>query len=137
MSTEYLAPRDDASRASAAGGAALRNVLQREKATQEAAVEDAEAAVAELTGQGDVDSILERELAEAAIARALDIIADIDVALARIDDGTFGGICEACAGEIAPERLEAIPQTRVCVGCAAASRSSQARPRGAPIPAIG
>jgi RNA polymerase-binding transcription factor DksA len=137
MSTYYLAPRDDAPLASAAGLAILRDILERERALQEAAVSESEATVTELTGQGDVDSILERELAEASIARALEVIVDIDLALARIDEGTFGGVCESCGGEIAPERLEAIPQTRLCVRCAAASRPPQTRPRGAPIPAIG
>jgi RNA polymerase-binding transcription factor DksA len=137
MKTDYLVAGGDARLASARGIAALRETLEHEKAVQAAAVKEAEATVAELTGQADVDSILERELAEASISRGLDVIADIDVALARIEDGTFGGVCEACGGEIAPERLEAIPQTRLCVSCAAASRPSQTRPRGAPIPAIG
>ncbi|GEM_PF-1580517 len=137
MSTEYLAPGGDAPLASAAGLAILREILERERELQATALKESLATVAELTGQGDVDSILERELAEASIGRALDIIADIDAALARIEQGTFAGTCEDCAGEIAPERLEAIPQTRLCVRCAAASRPSQTRPRGAPIPAIG
>lgn len=137
MNTEYLAPRGDAPLVSAAGLAILREILERERELQATALKESLATVAELTGQGDVDSILERELAEASIGRALDIMADIDAALARIEEGTFGGICEDCGGEIAPERLEAIPQTRLCVRCAAASGPSPTRPRGAPIPAIG
>ncbi|WP_319519135.1 TraR/DksA C4-type zinc finger protein [uncultured Martelella sp.] len=42
----------------------------------------------------------------------------IDAALQRITDGTFG-ICVKCGGEIAAERLEAVPYTPFCKGCAA------------------
>jgi DnaK suppressor protein len=40
----------------------------------------------------------------------------IDDALARLDDGTYG-ICESCGLEIAEERLEALPFTRLCRDC--------------------
>ncbi len=35
----------------------------------------------------------------------------------RIADGTYGR-CLTCGGEIAPERLEALPATTTCIGCA-------------------
>lgn len=41
----------------------------------------------------------------------------IDAALARIDDGSYG-ICAKCGEEIAPARLEALPDTPLCVNCA-------------------
>jgi DnaK suppressor protein len=44
-------------------------------------------------------------------------LADIEAALARIDDGTFG-TCEHCGAQIAPSRLEALPQARLCLECA-------------------
>jgi DnaK suppressor protein len=40
----------------------------------------------------------------------------IEDALERIDDGTYG-ICEGCEEEIAQERLEAMPFTRLCFTC--------------------
>ncbi|MCE9605737.1 MAG: TraR/DksA family transcriptional regulator [Planctomycetia bacterium] len=43
-----------------------------------------------------------------------------NLALLRIDDGTFGH-CEECAVEIGQERLEAIPYVRLCISCASAS----------------
>ena len=43
-------------------------------------------------------------------------IQDIDDALSRLDDGTFGK-CEDCEAEIPPARLEAIPFARLCVPC--------------------
>jgi DnaK suppressor protein len=42
-------------------------------------------------------------------------------ALARFDSGTFG-LCERCGQEIAAERLEALPSTRLCVSCAQSAR---------------
>jgi DnaK suppressor protein len=41
---------------------------------------------------------------------------DIDAALARLDEGTYG-ICERCGRPIAPERLEVRPTARTCVSC--------------------
>src|SRR5215510_2599945 len=40
----------------------------------------------------------------------------IEEALERIRAGTYG-ICDMCEEEIAPERLEALPFTRLCVSC--------------------
>lgn len=45
------------------------------------------------------------------------ILAEIDYALRCIEDGTYG-ICEGNGEQIPHERLEAIPWTRYCVGCA-------------------
>jgi DnaK suppressor protein len=44
-------------------------------------------------------------------------IEEIDEALRRISAGTYG-ICEGCGGQIALERLEALPATRLCIDCA-------------------
>ena len=40
----------------------------------------------------------------------------IDLALAKIDEGTFG-ICEECEEPIHPKRLEARPETGLCIRC--------------------
>ena len=40
----------------------------------------------------------------------------IDHALAKIDEGTFG-ICEDCEEPIAAKRLEARPETTLCIRC--------------------
>lgn len=42
------------------------------------------------------------------------VLAAIDAALGRIDDGTFGR-CERCGQEIEPERLEALPWATLCI----------------------
>lgn len=48
--------------------------------------------------------------------RDRDKLQAIEDALERIEDGSYG-ICESCEEEIAPERLEALPFTRLCVSC--------------------
>jgi RNA polymerase-binding protein DksA len=40
----------------------------------------------------------------------------IEEALARIEDGTYGK-CEGCGGQIAKERLKAVPHARLCIEC--------------------
>ena len=40
----------------------------------------------------------------------------IDHALAKIEDGSFG-ICEACDEPISAKRLEARPETTLCIRC--------------------
>ena len=44
-------------------------------------------------------------------------INEINAALKRIDDGTYG-ICQNCGYEINPDRLDAIPQAALCIKCA-------------------
>ena len=41
-------------------------------------------------------------------------LADVEHALRRLDDGTYG-TCEACGKPIPEERLEALPATRLCL----------------------
>jgi DnaK suppressor protein len=41
-------------------------------------------------------------------------LTQIDAALQRLEDGTYG-TCQACGGEIGEERLEAIPFTTLCI----------------------
>ena len=44
-------------------------------------------------------------------------IRDLQAALSRLEEGAYG-LCEACGEEIAPARLEAIPEATRCVNCA-------------------
>jgi DnaK suppressor protein len=38
-------------------------------------------------------------------------------ALAKLEDGTYGQ-CDRCGGQIAPGRLEAAPESSLCIDCA-------------------
>jgi RNA polymerase-binding protein DksA len=41
---------------------------------------------------------------------------EIDLALQRMDAGTFG-VCESCGKDIPPKRLERVPDASLCVSC--------------------
>ena len=67
----------------------------------------------EESGEGDTIAVeRDRDLALSAAARQS--VADIDAALARLDNNTYG-ICLAGDDIIPRERLEAIPEASVCV----------------------
>jgi RNA polymerase-binding protein DksA len=44
------------------------------------------------------------------------VLADIDAALSRIEEGTYG-ICTNCGKQIPEERLEARPWATLCIDC--------------------
>jgi DnaK suppressor protein len=59
----------------------------------------------------------ERAQLTAVLDAARQRVADLNLALRRLDDGTYG-ICERCGRPIPAERLAARPSARTCVGCA-------------------
>ena len=64
--------------------------------------------------QGDIGTeTFEREKDFSLLEQLEAEISDLDAALRKIDDGTYGQ-CEVCSKEIDPERLEARPGTRTC-----------------------
>jgi DnaK suppressor protein len=77
--------------------------------------------VGQLTGRGldnhlgDMASVtFDRELDEGLEVGAQQTLQQIDRALAKIDDGTYG-TCERCGKEIAEERLRARPWALLCI----------------------
>lgn len=60
----------------------------------------------------------ERSQVDALVHQAERRLAEIDAALARVRDGSYG-TCETCGRPIPPARLEARPSASRCVGCAA------------------
>jgi DnaK suppressor protein len=59
----------------------------------------------------------ERAQLTAILAATRRHLADLDLALSRSADGTYG-VCEVCGRPIPPERMAARPSARTCVGCA-------------------
>jgi DnaK suppressor protein len=69
----------------------------------------------EESGEGDTLAVeRERDLALSAQARAA--IEQIDEAVSKIHDGTYGR-CESCGNVIPKERLRALPYAALCVKC--------------------
>jgi DnaK suppressor protein len=69
----------------------------------------------EESGEGDSMNV-ERERDLALSAQALASIEEIDRALSKIEQGTYG-VCEKCGEEIPRERLKALPHASLCVRC--------------------
>lgn len=63
----------------------------------------------------------ERSQASAILAQSVQHLADIDAALARLDEGTYG-TCAKCGSAIAIGRLQVRPQSPLCIDCAAKVR---------------
>jgi len=57
---------------------------------------------------------LDREMDYSLEENEVRVLAAIDAALARLDDGTYGR-CQQCGTEIEPERLEALPWATLCI----------------------
>jgi len=59
---------------------------------------------------------LDQEIDETLGENSEHLLADIDAALARIEEGTYGA-CVRCGNPIARERLEAVPHAALCIDC--------------------
>jgi DnaK suppressor protein len=67
------------------------------------------------THPGDIATVtLDRELDEGLEEGAQQTLTQIDRALARLDDGTYG-TCERCGKPIGEERLSARPWATLCI----------------------
>ena len=67
-------------------------------------------------GDGTTEAV--ERLSTTATARSIThSIEDIDRALAKLDDGTYGR-CDVCGKEIGATRMEALPAAARCVVCA-------------------
>ncbi len=58
----------------------------------------------------------EQDISLGLMENEADEIKEIEEALERIKDGSFG-LCESCKKKVPKERLRAIPYARLCVNC--------------------
>lgn len=66
---------------------------------------------------GDVaTATFDREMASTLEQNSTHVLAEIDAALERIENRTFG-ICARCGNPIGSERLEALPWATLCIDC--------------------
>jgi RNA polymerase-binding transcription factor DksA len=94
----------------------LDSQLREELDAQRVLVDDARDTIRELAGAQGSDAAYQREIAERAMNKALDVVAEIEHAIERISTATYGA-CEGCGLAIPAARLEAIPYARSCVSC--------------------
>ena len=71
----------------------------------------------------------EREKDLSILERVEGELSDVEHALARLDDGTYG-LCAACGKPIGDSRLEAMPATRFCVDDQMVAEGQAPRPTG-------
>ncbi|MCS7023780.1 MAG: TraR/DksA family transcriptional regulator [Bryobacteraceae bacterium] len=72
----------------------------------------------------DLQNMLQRDLAVAQLNRDARLIREIQRALARIEDGSYG-VCLHCEEEISPRRLHAVPWAALCIKCQERADASQ------------
>ena len=107
----------------------FRDMLLEERKRVEAALENLhEETAGSLSEESGEETAYDNHLADTATEtydRELDytleensghVLAEIDAALKRIEEGTYG-VCTNCGKEIPVERLEALPWATLCIDC--------------------
>lgn len=109
--------------------AAAREMLAAERAStleRLAGLEREFSGIVESAGSANTDDehdpegatiAFERQHLAALVSQARDHLAEIDSALRRLDDGSYG-VCETCGQPVGAERLAARPTAATCVRCA-------------------
>jgi DnaK suppressor protein len=78
-------------------------------------------------GDGTTEAI--SRLTEIGVGESLEsTLARTERALAKLDEGSYG-TCDACGSAIAPGRLRAMPDSVLCLDCAASARRTAPRAR--------
>jgi DnaK suppressor protein len=109
--------------------AKLRDRLEEERRALSAEMAELEeesfqTTQSDITGEAGVDedfadagtATFDREQALSIANNIRDLIGQVDRALARMDEGTYGA-CERCGRPIDPIRLRALPRTLLCAEC--------------------
>lgn len=97
-----------------------QKLLEKRQQIIESLEEASKADINEKTGVEDsadtVTTELSRETHYRLTQADLETLYLIDLALRKIENGTYG-ICEECGAVIGEKRLEAIPWVRLCIDC--------------------
>jgi len=74
-------------------------------------------------GDGTTEAI--SRITEAGVGGTLELtLTKVERALEKIEDGTYG-LCDECGQPIAPARLNAAPESTLCVQCAGNTRHTK------------
>jgi RNA polymerase-binding protein DksA len=68
----------------------------------------------------------ERELSMNIVSSEQETLYEIDDALKRLDDGSYG-VCQQCGQVIAMSRLKAVPYASLCITCQRLKEQKQKR----------
>lgn len=94
-----------------------QEALERLQREDEGQLEDEQEEIQSDNHLGDMaTSMYDRELDYTLEENVERVLGEIDAALGRIENGTYG-VCENGGEQIPPERLEAIPWTTLCIDC--------------------
>ncbi len=78
-------------------------------------------------GDGTIEAV--SRLTDIGVGGSLESgLARTERALAKLDEGSYG-TCDGCGGPIAPARLTAMPDSVLCLACAARERRAAPRRR--------
>jgi RNA polymerase-binding transcription factor len=106
----------------------LKGLLLDERARLEREIADLDANLSESLEDSSEESPYDQHMAETAavtLDREIDLtleenartaIEQIDRALLKLENGTYG-LCEDCGKQIGEERLEAVPFATLCIQC--------------------
>jgi RNA polymerase-binding transcription factor DksA len=106
MSLESPRAGDRPTRVSRVAEHEVRQRLEHERSSR----------IAQLTSIEATEGAATDELARAQKASIERVLKDIDVAFARLADGSYGS-CQECGKAVPAERLEILPYARCCVPC--------------------
>lgn len=105
---------------------AIKKELQEEYERLQEELATTESDIAQLvsdSGDGAGDDVadagsktFEREQEMSIAENARDLMDQVEKALAKIDDGSYG-ICESCGGAIVKARMRAFPRATLCIKC--------------------
>lgn len=110
----------------------LKQILEEEKRKIQRHLEDiSDSSVADIeTPSGDSVDLASLEINQNSLAkvgkRELNHLKKVEVALAKIDEGTYGE-CEECGEQIAVARLLARPVAQLCIDCKTVQENEERR----------
>jgi DnaK suppressor protein len=79
--------------------------------------EDIDSTLGPALDEGDLSNLdLGRDLDYRLLTMCTETLKNVDRALERLDEGTYG-TCEECGGDMKEKRLQALPFARYCVDC--------------------
>jgi RNA polymerase-binding transcription factor DksA len=107
---------DHATRLSPEDLAALRDSLLEQRLFREEQLRQITAVPTPRGGRPQRHSAARAEVRAELAASARMVLADVEAALGRMDEGSYGS-CHLCRRPIARERLVIVPQARFCARC--------------------